>query len=112
MILSVTSLKLKNPLYFFIVPYFSFISIIQLRTKSKCVKYKTFGMGLTSYTMTLWQNENDMIEYYRQGAHAEAMKKATKFTKELRFLRLDRNDLIQLSEAKELLKSAKVITPN
>lgn len=112
MVLSITSLKLKNPLYFFIAPYFSLKAIIQLQTKSKCVKYKTFGMGLTSYTMTLWNNEHDMLEYYRQGAHAEAMKKATKYAKEIRSLRLDRNDLIQLSEIKELLKNAKVINPN
>ncbi len=111
MVLSITSLKLKNPIYFFIVPYFSLRAIIQLQTKSKCIKYKTFGMGLTTYTMTLWRDESDMVEYYRQGSHAEAMKKATKYAKEIRILRLERNDLIQLSEAKELLKNAKVIVP-
>ena len=112
MILSITSLTIKNPLYMLIVPYFSLRAIIQLKSISKCVKFKTFGLSLTSYTMTLWNQASDMEEYYRSGAHLVAMKKATKYAKEIRILRHESDDLISWKEAKELLKNAKVILPH
>lgn len=110
MILSITSLKLKNPLYILIVPYFSMRVIFQLRTNSNCVKFKTNGMGFTSYTMSLWKDEKDILEFYKHGAHAVAMRKATKYAQEIRIVRHHSDDLISWSEAKSHLKNAKVIT--
>ncbi len=109
MILSITSLKIKNPFYMLIVPYYSLRAIIQLKSKSKCVKFKTFGLGLTSYTMTLWNQASNLEEYYRSGAHLVAMKKASKYAMEIRILRHQSDDLISWKQVKELLKNAKVL---
>lgn len=53
--------------------------------------------------MTLWENEQDMLAYYSSGAHAVAMRSATKWAEEIRFLRLDRDSLIDWQEAKQLI---------
>lgn len=105
MILSLTSLKVKNPFYLFRIWPHSFRAVIQLQRTSKCVAFKTIGFGNPSYTMTLWQNEKDMLDYFSSGAHAVAMREATKWAEEIRSLRLERDSLIDWKEAKELLST-------
>lgn len=67
--------------------------------------------GNPSYTMTLWKAEQDMLDYFSCGAHAVAMRKATKWAEEIRSLRLERDSLMDWSEAKQLIKAqGKVIS--
>lgn len=69
------------------------------------------GFGNPSYTMTLWRNEEDMLDYFRSNAHTVAMREATKWAEEICSLRLERDTLIDWKEAKQLIKSeGKVFT--
>lgn len=104
MILSITKLTIKKPWHFFPVSYHAFRVMIQLKFSSKCKGVKTIGVGFTTYTMTLWENEEDMNSFYRSGAHKVAMVNASKYAQELGFLRLERNSLIEWPEAKELME--------
>lgn len=105
MILSITSLKVKSFFDLFRVWPYSFKCVLQLQRNSKCVGFKTIGFGNPSYTMTLWKNEEDMLEYFRSGAHARAMREATRWAREIRSLRLERESLIDWKEAKQLINS-------
>jgi hypothetical protein len=103
MILSITSLKVKRIHHLLrIIPY-SFKAVMQLQ-KSKCVAFKTKGLANPSYTMTLWKSEEDMLEYFRSGAHAVAMREASKWAEEIRSVRLERETLIGWKEAKALIE--------
>lgn len=104
MILSITSLKVKNFYHLFRIWPYSFKCVLQLRS-SKCVAFKTIGMGNPSYTMTLWNSESDMLEYFSSGAHLKAMKEATKWAEEIRSVRVMRDSLLEWKEAKELVFS-------
>ena len=65
---------------------------------------KTTGIGLTHYTMSLWETEKDMHDFYKSGAHLEAMKKSKKIAREIRTLTLEADDFKDWKTAKTLLK--------
>jgi hypothetical protein len=54
--------------------------------------------------MTLWVNENDINEFYRNGIHLEAMKQSKIFSSKIRSKRIHHEDLISWNEAKKQLK--------
>jgi hypothetical protein len=60
--------------------------------------------------MTLWNNENELKEFARSGAHLEAMKISKQIAKEIRTITIDADNLPNLKEAKKLLEKVKVIT--
>jgi hypothetical protein len=102
--LSITSLELKNPFAFFTLSFYSMRIIGQLK-KSKCVTFKTTGFWTKHYTQSLWNNEEEMKNFMRSGAHLECMKKASVFAKEIRILTIDASELINWKEAKNKLKT-------
>jgi hypothetical protein len=109
MILSISSLRVKKPLYFFFVSYYAFWVTLQIHFKSKCKKIKTIGVGLETYTMTLWENEQDIKDFYLSGAHKRAMEKAVKYAKEIKVYKMPSNDLVSWTEAKSLLANQKSV---
>jgi hypothetical protein len=52
--------------------------------------------------MTLWENENDITHFYRNGTHMEAMKQSKTFSNKIESKRIQRDELISWKEAKEL----------
>ena len=56
----------------------------------------------TWYTMSLWDNENDLSNFYRKGTHLEAMKQAKTFSSKIQSTRIAKEDLIGWKEAKKL----------
>lgn len=106
MIVSVTKIELNS--YSKLLPFFKFNGqIINELKQSKCTQYKvSCNWNLKVwYTMTLWKNENDINEFYRNGSHLEAMKQAKNFSSKINSLRITSQDLIPWSDAKIKFKS-------
>jgi hypothetical protein len=59
--------------------------------------------------MTLWNNEDELKDFARSGAHLEAMKSSKKIAKEIRTITIDADFLPNWTEAKILLKKGNVM---
>jgi hypothetical protein len=106
---TITSIELKGPLKFFALSANALNIIKQL----KATNYKDFkkrGIWTKHYTMTLWNNESELKEFAKSGAHLEAMKKSKQIAKEIRTITIDTDTLPSWDEAKKLLENAKVFT--
>ena len=68
-----------------------------------CRGVKTHGFWKNHYTMTLWDSEEDMNDFYRSGAHLEAIKDARRMSSEIVLLRLEADGFPAWSEVKPLL---------
>ena len=55
------------------------------------------------YTMTLWENEEDLKTFAKSGAHLEAMQKGAKIASEIRTLTMDAEQLPDWKTAKTML---------
>ena len=99
---SITKIELISYSRFF--AFFKFNGqIIQELKQSKCKKYKITGSWnlKTWYTMTLWENENDINNFYRNGTHLEAMKQSTSFSTKIDSIRIHKLAPISWKEAKK-----------
>lgn len=108
MIVVITSIELKSPFKFFALS----LQALTINKQLKATNYKEFkkkGFWTTHYTMTLWDNENDLKEFARSGAHLEAMKNSYQIAREIRTIRIEAESLPDWSKAKTLLKEAKVL---
>lgn len=105
MILSVTKIELNS--YFNLLSFFKLNGqIIKELKLTNCKKYKMTGSFNLKvwYTMTCWENENELNDFYRNGAHLAAMKQAKTFSSKIQSYRLSSNDLIDWNEAKKNFK--------
>ncbi len=103
MIVSITKIELNS--YSKLPAFFKFNGqIIAELKQSPCKKYQfTSNWNLKVwYTMTLWENENDINHFYRNGTHLEAMKKANSFSSKIQSKRIQKEDLLVWKEAKNL----------
>jgi hypothetical protein len=106
---TITSIELKGPLKFFALSAHALTIIKQLKA-TKCKDFKKRGFWTKHYTMTLWNNESELKEFAKSGAHLDAMKKSKQIAKEIRTLTIDADKLPSWNEAKLLLENAKVLT--
>ena len=102
----ITSIKLKS-----ILKLITFIKLTlkidnQL-IKTNCLAFKKSGFGIKFYTMTLWQNEEDMKDFARSGAHLEAMRQSNSIAKKIKTLTIEAETLPSWKEAKKLLSASK-----
>jgi len=104
MILTITSLELKTPFHFFVFANYARKNVGQLK-RSKVVKFKSRGFWKTHYTMSLWNNEEEMRQYARSGAHLDSMKQSGKVAQTIRTLTIDRSEMPAWPEARTLLKA-------
>jgi hypothetical protein len=106
MIVSVTKIELIS--YLKLVAFFKFNSqIIKELQLSNCKKHKVTGSWNLKvwYTITLWENENDLNVFYRNGTHLEAMKQSKKFSSKIQSHRIQNEDLMSWKEAKKLFSN-------
>ena len=104
---TITSIELKGPLKFFALSANALKIIKQLRATS----YKDFkkrGIWTKHYTMTLWNDESELKEFAKSGAHLYAMNKSKDIAKEIRTITIDTDTLPSWDEAKKLLENGKV----
>lgn len=102
MIVSITRLELVS--YSKIKSFFGFNrKIINELQASKCLQFKVKpNWNLrTWYTMTLWECEEDLFEFYRKGTHAHVMREAANFSKNLKATRIEGKTLIPWKDAKK-----------
>jgi len=103
MIVSITKIELIS--YSKLIAFFKFNGqIINELKLSKNKNYKITGSwNLRNwYTMTLWENENDINDFYRKGTHLEAMKQSKTFSSKIQSRRIHKENLISWKEAKKL----------
>ena len=103
MTVSITKIELNS--YLKIIAFFKFNGqIIAELQQANCKKHKVAGSwnGRVWYTMTLWENENDINAFYRNGTHVAAMKQSGKFSSKIESRRIQNEDLIPWKEAKKL----------
>jgi hypothetical protein len=103
MTVSITKIELISYSKFF--AFFKFNrQIIKDLKQSKCKKYKVRNNWNLKvwYTMTLWTNENEINEFYRNGKHLEAMKQSRTFSSKIQSNRIHKEDLMSWKEAKKL----------
>lgn len=106
MILSVTKIELNS--YSKLLAFFKFNGqIIADLKQSNCRKFKVTGNWNFKiwYTMTLWENEDEINNFYRNGTHLEAMKQSKKFSSKINSVRVAKDDLMKWSEAKKLFNN-------
>jgi hypothetical protein len=104
---TITSIELKGPFKFFLLSSKALGIIKQLKT-TNCKDFKKQGSWTTQYTMTLWNNEAELKEFAKSGAHLEAMKISSQIAKEIRTITIDTDSLPDWKEAKKLLQEGKV----
>ncbi len=104
----ITSIELKDPLKFFALSASALKILKQLKT-SNSVDFKKRGIWTKHYTMTLWNNEQEMKSFAMSGAHLEAMKTSKKIAKEIRTITIDVDKLPDWKTAISLLDNAKVM---
>ncbi|WP_276390070.1 DUF3291 domain-containing protein [Eudoraea chungangensis] len=103
MILSITSLRLQSPFKIFKVYKYSYRVMKQIK-KSPCLAVRTTGSWSKHYTMTLWRNEEEKLEFYKSGAHLDAMKNASRIAKEIASLNLEADSFLGWKDAKMKLE--------
>ena len=106
--LTITSIKLKGPLKFFALSKKALKITKQLKS-SNHKGFKKKGFWTTHYTMTLWNNEEDMKDFAKNGAHLEAMKTSKQIAKEIRTITINTEELPIWKEAIKLLETGKII---
>jgi hypothetical protein len=105
---SITSIELKGPLKFFALSADALNIIRQLKA-TNCREFKKRGLWTKHYTMTLWNNENEMQQFARSDAHLDAMKRSKQIAKEIRIVTVDMEKLPDWKTALSLLEQAKII---
>ena len=105
---TITSIELRGPFKFFALSASALKIIKQLRT-TNCREFKKRGIWTMHYTMTLWNNEEELKQFARSGAHLEAMKTSASLAEEIRTITFDAEKLPDWQTAVRLLKDAKVL---
>jgi heme-degrading monooxygenase HmoA len=113
MIINVTSIKLKSVWLFFRLTMHGF-KIQQQAKKSKgFIKMKNTGFGYDHFTLSVWENSEDLKSFAVSGAHKEAMKISRELAREIRTYTYTAENIPGWSDVKKLLQSnSKVITYN
>lgn len=99
---TITSLTLKRWYLFFPFSWAAMKVVMQIK-KSPAKQFLSNGLGLTHFTLSLWENEADLKSFARSGAHLEAMKKSARFASEIRTYTYDSDKLPEWETAKRLL---------
>lgn len=105
---TITSIELKGPLKFFALSSKAFRILKQLKA-TECRDFKKKGVWTKHYTMTLWDSEEALQAFAKNGAHLQAMKDSQQIAKEIRTLTIDATKLPNWKEAISLLETAKVM---
>lgn len=103
MIISITYIKLNSPWKFFKLANYARFILKQLKSDPNCKGYKQRGVWKDHYTMSKWENEEEMLSFVRSGAHAKAMKISQDIAAKLKFKRLTQEEFPSWKEAMQLI---------
>lgn len=105
---TITSIKLKGPLKFFLLSWKALHIMRQLRT-TNCNAFKKRGIWTMHYTMTLWNSEEELRAFSESGTHLAAMKASKELAREIRTITIDAENLPDWKTAKQLLEQGRII---
>ena len=100
---SITSILLKSPFHFFSLSYKA-LGIMRQLKKSGAVQVKTKGFWTLHYTISLWNNEDEMKAFVLSGKHLKAMKESKQIAKTICTYTYDAEQIPGWKTAKSLLK--------
>jgi hypothetical protein len=103
MVITITSIRLKNWWRFFQLSLHGLKITGQLKQQKGFIKLKNTGFGYLHFTMSAWESEEDVKRFYREGAHLEAMKQASMIATETRTFTYQTENFPKWKEAKQLL---------
>lgn len=104
----ITSIELRGPFKFFALSA-SALKILKQLKATNSLDFKKRGLWTKHYTMSLWNNEQEMRAFAMSGAHLEAMKTSKKIAKEIRTITIDADKLPDWKTALELLEKGKIL---
>lgn len=105
----ITSIELKSPFKFFLLSFLALRIVRQIKT-TPYLAYRSTGFWTKHYTMSLWNNMDDMKAFAKSGAHLEAMKRSALLAKEIRTVLVQVDAIPKWSDAKSmLLKEGRVL---
>lgn len=103
---TITSIRLKTPFRFFPLSMYALSIIKQLQT-TNCLDFKKQGFWTLHYTMTLWENEEQLKSFAQSDAHLIAIKKSATIAKEIKTITIDADKLPDWKTAKKMLADVK-----
>ena len=103
MVITITSIRLKSWWRFFQLSLHGLKISQQLRSQKGFIKLKNTGFGSLHFTMSAWESEADLKRFYREGAHLNAMKRASVIATETRTFTYTAEKLPKWKEAKQFL---------
>ena len=103
MVITVTSIKLRSLWHFFRLSYFGLRISRQARSQKGFIEMKNTGFGYLHYTISAWENEAEMKEFARSGAHREAMRAGGEISVEIRTYTFEGPAMPTWKEARKLL---------
>ncbi len=107
MYLSITLIRLKHPKHIYTLVSEA-NEMLKRMSDYNCKGVKTRGFWKNHYTMTLWENEDDIKRFNKSELHQNSIKGAKKIASEIRIVRIESKHLIKWKEAKQLLEKGKV----
>lgn len=105
---TITYIHLKSPFHFFALAAMA-MKIVQQLKHSKSKAFKKKGIWTKHYTMTLWDDTQDLKDFATNGTHLEAMKNSAQIAKEIKTITIEAHQLPTWDEAMRLLEDAKCI---
>ena len=99
MVITITSIRLESWWRFFQLSYHGLQITRQTTQQPGFIKLKNTGFGYLHYTMSVWEREEDLKKFYREGAHLAAMKRASAIATETRTLTYQAENLPKWKEA-------------
>ncbi len=100
MILSITYIRLKSVWKIFSFMAYTAESVKQLNS-SKCIDFKANVSLKHHYTLSLWNNMEELRGFSRNGAHKKAVKNAKKIASEIKILSMEADEFPKWKDAKD-----------
>ena len=104
MYVTITYLKLKSPFKLFVFLKHVYRIMAQLR-ESDSKGFRTSGILMNHYTVSLWPDEKAMKKFARKGAHQKAMKEVQSIASEVKVYSYKSDKLPDWTKAKRLLNN-------
>lgn len=105
---TIASIELKGSIKFFALSANALRILRQLRS-TNCKEFKKRGFWTKHYTMHLWNNERELEDFARSGAHLQAMKDSKQIAKEIRTLTIDATNFPRGAKQNDYLRGRKFL---
>lgn len=81
--IAITYVRLKKWWHYFPLTYRAMKITRQMRQEPGFIRMKNTGWGYLHYTMSAWENAEDLKRFARRGAHLDAMKRSSDIASEV-----------------------------